>query len=56
MCNFKGCEESPSWEVDLVDHSRSFLQSFRTVQLCGDHLDQIEAVEYLELVEGREVF
>lgn len=56
MCNWKGCEEEPTWEIDLVDHSKSFLQSFRTVLLCGEHLDQIEAVEYLELVEGREVF
>jgi hypothetical protein len=56
MCAFKNCDEDPTWEVDIVDHSRSFLQSFRTVLLCGDHLDEIEAIEHLELLEGREIF
>ena len=55
MCNMKNCDEAPTWTLDIIDKRKEFFSSFRTVELCTNHVEAIEGWEFIEIVNGKEL-
>ena len=56
MCNMKNCDEAPTWAVNVLDHRKDIWHSFRHLELCGNHVETIEAWEFIEIIDGKELF